>query len=610
MDVLTALKTNAPRKAEQGQRMWCVPTGLSTTVENPRGCAGCSQNATHNIAESLLVNVPIDQSGGRYGMIPVTERQDVPNMNRIQSALFLWHYYLYGYFGAPLIFNAGPAGDNADQAFAYEIRGVGSGYIVLYGKNPKRLVTGASRVNPEWPLPDPVTGSPARLIWESDASAMQIAGASVEFQYPSVLYGKFNPLISSIVAPDSEADDVEFTAYLGGADTSNVMVPYDATFPPADGIYRCLIRSEILRPQAFKDYQAPKETQFSPRRMTFNSPGVYGLTASDDNGCRVILPGMATDAVVIQFSPSGLILRNPSGIVATTYAGTYSTTIDLTGFDFETAVVDYWAESTAPEDNARQRVIWQGQCSKSRIDYSTSHDHGAGPQHCGETSSTGFQSDLYHQNCWLPGRCSGFSLADESLSTMDDANFLGTLWTRSSWIISQGVPGISNSRNFTLIQKGGASIQLFTGGFSQSVPSGFFEDRDELNTQALGKRVIYTDEDGGQRQTLEFGAFYAQPYRINDSEGNALVAYEPDAFDDFRLGNIALGVSGWTASKPSITRGFPWKYCGQTNLYSFDSGGSGTQVNSPVDSEAYIVAIDPALRGAAEDVLRMRGIYG
>jgi hypothetical protein len=284
----------------------------------------------------------------------------------------------------------------------------------------------------------------------------------------------------------------------------------------------------------------------------------------------------------------------------------HKTTLNLSGLTFESVTVSYWAESTASDT---VRVPVQGQCSKSRVDPSESYAHD-GDEHCGATDSSGFQSldagdvGLYHEHCWLPGRCTGFTLGDESVETMGDKAFLGSLWTRAGWIAEQPVAGIPTLR---LYMRDGVSVEALCGSFADEVPGGFFPSRFEWFGRNLGKRVTWED-DGNEYQALVHGALYAAAYDFSADGGPV---YAPDAgASSFALGIVAENVSGWTTGKTALLRGNPWRYATATNVYTYSTrDGSLGKVNTPVASESYIVAVDRGAVAEAELVARLRRIY-
>lgn len=591
-------KTDAPRRSDQGARMWACPSYIDATpdVVTPAGCAECPKRAAHNVAERIIVDVPLGQD--RYGMIPVAERQDALHFRRLEAALALWHYAVNGYIGNEVVFNAGAA-NNASQFWTYEIVDAGSGWLDVKGANPKRLSQGVSRLNPEWPGPDPITGQTSRVVWESSVGALPPCAASVEFLYPSVLVNKARPLASRVTPPESDAaDGVTRLHFDDGFNVSNATEPFDLRFAPVDGKYYCRVRFEFTAPARWKDYQEPREVQFSPISAEFDEPGVLELLDSADGSTRVLFPWMAPEVFTATFDPPQDVNIAPRLLTVREGSG-YKTTLDVSDLEFDTLTLTYWAESTAGDE---VRVPVQGECRHSRVDPTGSYAHD-GNEHCGRTTSSGFQGELYHERCWLPGRCSEFSLVDESPLTVGDHDHLSGLWTRAGWIIVQAMPGSSASRNFTLVHVAGPSLAGLAGSWLDEVFHGFFPSRTEWFGRRLGRRVTWT-ESGNAHANLAFGACWLASYDFHAS-----ARYVPDAFDELTIGTVAAEISGWTTDKNPEVACAPWRCTGATHVYQWGHGGSSlAKVNTPVASEAYVVGVD--LVAAAEPALidRLRSI--
>ena len=599
-------KVDAPRRGDAGARMWCCPSYIAATPQNQiaGGCGGCVNRTAHNVTVDILVEVPLGTD--RYAMIPIEQRQDAEGFHRAGANLFLRSIVEWGYIGNEVVYNAGEAGDNASQFWVFEVVGGGVGYLSVKGRNPKALSTQGSRLNPEWPLPDPVTGTLGRLVWTSVVGVMVPCAAMVEFLAPSVLAGNATPIVTAVTCESVSPDDVTFTLVFGdGFDASNARVPFDDAYPPADGKYFCSVRMEFLAPQLYKDYQAPVETQFARRSVTLNGPGVHELKDSEGGSTRILFPSMAAGCFTAAFVPvlEGVALESRLSTVQS--GGGYVTTLDLSDLDFDKVLVSYWAEATASD---AFRVPVMGQCVHSKLDPTASYVHADGPQHCGNTDASGFQNDLYHQACWLPGRCDGFALLDESITTMGDASLLASLWTRAGWVLEQQREGYSAAWNFRLYNRGGASVEALAGSFCDQVPGGRFPRRYEFHGRRMGKRVVYTTTEGDTHHQLAFGAFWLSPYNF----GNGAAVYAPDAadFDTLQIGIVAELVSGWVDGKAELLRGNPWRYAGTTNVYDFQGGGGSlAKVNTACDSEAYVVAVDVNEVADGSLVARMQGIY-
>ncbi len=608
MLIFDPVKTGAPRRTDAGARMWHCPTYPTAPARlGPAGCRGCSKDTEHNVTENLIDDVPWGVH--RYSRIPIAERQDAGGMQRLSAALWLWDYVLRGMIGNEWIYNAGSGADNASQTWEYEIvaagidEETGAGYLDLDGgQDPRNLTTGASRVNPAYPGPDPITGGYGRLVTSSLSGCLMPGAASVEFLWPSSLAGKWFPLITRITPPVTPA--TQWRAWFDdGADPSNAIQPLDLMFPPADGVYRCRVRMEFIHASIWRDYQAPDETQWAPRSMTFTTAAIYGLLDSGGNPCRILLPSIAAGAAGV-VTDCTEVVDLTTRLTTEPFGGLWRTWLDLTGLTFTRLTIHYWAEATAADE---VRVPGMGHCVYAKRDPSGSYSHEAGGQHCAHVESSGFQAGEFHQNCWLPGRCDLFAVLDESPATMGDHQFLSDLWTRAGWLLRQGMPGSSSHRNFMLDQVGGASIQGLCGSFLDSVPGGFFPQVAEWGGNPLGERATYLEPDGDTWQNLILGAFYQ---RLYSPAGTSASSYIPDAWATLRLGTVARQVADWESGKTAPLSGFPWRYVGHTGVYDFVSAGSSMACdNTPAASESYLVATSPTQTPEPEVVERMRALY-
>jgi hypothetical protein len=382
------------------------------------------------------------------------------------------------------------------------------------------------------------------------------------------------------------------------------MTPVDDLFPPADGKYFCQVRLEFFNPGRWNDYQAPKEAKFTSQQRVFTTAASHNLTDSDDNDTRILWPTLANGLFSAVFTPPldpPISITDRLETTGDSFDG-YVTTLDLTGLTFDECTVDYFAESVAT-DTVFTPIM--GQCRWSKLDQTGSYTHDGGPQHCGKTQSSGFQDGLYHQNCWLPGRCNRFEIFDESPGTMGDFNQLGSLWHRADWVIVQAIPGLSATRNFSLEKRLGVSVQALMGSFRNVVFSGFFARREEFFANPLGELVTWTDGDDNERLDLIRGAFYREPYDFSSVDGPV---YTHNANSAPQPGIIPENVADWDDGKNDL---FPFKGCGATNVYSYQGGASSAynRVNSPADSEAYLTAVDVAVVQEPTLVQRIRAIY-
>ena len=604
MGALLPVPIEAVGREVDGQRMWRCPSNWNDDnirIVRPGGCRGCTHADAHGIAEWLGRELPaVGSPVGRYGVVPTAARPTVQMVNRVQTKLFLHSRIHHGLIGDRVLYNAGQAADNASQRWIYEIVGAGPGWIDLKGEHPALLPLQASRVNPEWPFADPVTGTYGRLVFMGGVTSMP-AGAVVEFQAPSILAGKVFPMISRVVPPSASGGLVDrtFRVELGGFDASNARRPYDARFPPAGNRYVALVRWQALARERWIDPQNGLEVQATRRRIVVEEAGPVVLTDSGGNAAKVWVDSVRLFSGVEVPVAELLTVGGPGD--------DYETVLDLTGYPGAVGAVLEYAVAARAEDGVRVPTI--GKCKWAKRDPSGSWIHGT-EEHCAKaTVASGFAG--FHDGCWQPTTCDQFRLEDDGEETVGNAEFWASLWTRAGWVLFQGIPGISSHRNFWLVWREGASVAGLVGSWSDGVFGGKFEKREEWNSAPLGRLVTWRDGDGHDGLGVVKGAVWEQAHRFPETSdvGDGDVEYRANANGTFRLGTVGEEVEGWMEGK-SVRERWPWKWTASTSVYEFQTtSGSMRTVNWPRASEAYVVRSALALAGGAE-ASRIRGIYG
>jgi hypothetical protein len=602
MPALNPEFSNAPALTTEGRQMWRAPTawGANTIVKRLPECAGCARIDDHDVAEWIGRAMPAPGTG-RYSLVTANNRPDITRLHRLQTLMFLYGRTFFGLVGDAVLYNAGQAADNASQRYQFRIVSGEPGKLTLRGRHPGLLGLTASRINPEWPFADPITGEYSRIIFMGGTTSLP-AGCVVEYLFPSILTGRTFPIVSKIIVPGtySDIDDVQFEVEIGNNDGTNARAPYDSRYPAAGGLYFCFLRWQALAREDWKDFQAQLEMQVVRRRITVNNPGVVALTNSDDDPTRVIPESVQ----VVAFPPVPL---NIPALLSTT-GPPYATTLNLTGTGIEIATINYICEATGDEIN---RVPTMGQCRWAKKDPSGSWIHGT-DQHCAKAATaSGFAAGLFHDGCWLPGRCNQFQVFDESTDTFGNAEWWASLWTRSSWVLFQGLPGISSHRNFWLVWREGPSIAGLTGSWTDTVFQGRFERREEWNGTPLGRRETYTTT-AGDFQALIKGGIWEQAHRFPETSdpGDGALEYRANANStSLRAGTIASIVDDWEVGKDNRNR-YPWRYTASTGTYEFTTGGESMRnVNTFTTSEAIVAAANLETSGG-ETVERLRPIYG
>ena len=147
-------------------------------------------------------------------------------------------------------------------------------------------------------------------------------------------------------------------------------------------------------------------------------------------------------------------------------------------------------------------------CKHSKKDHSESYEHKGGRRCCNVDNAD--LLNKFEAECWQP-ECAGFETAcNEKVAA--NSSFWSGLWTRSNWLLQQGIEGFSTSRNFTLIRPsgGGPSLAGIAGSFRDEVPIDFAAYTIEWNRPLMGKLIEWTDDDGDAQLTLLRGGFYRE----------------------------------------------------------------------------------------------------
>ena len=621
-------KANVARyTAILGKRSIAFPATSSGTEYDVQldGCGGCAKLAAHNPC-SNIGHRPL-HGGSRYTGIPAANILRIEDANRLQAMLFVAGMIGHGYIGDATLYNAGWGGDNASQFKVYEVVSVSGTTLTIKGPNPKRLVIGRLRVNPEWPFPDPITGESSRLISETQEQVMPI-GAQVEFEYPSCLFpaGKVRPLVKSISPPVSDdADDVTFSVTLT-ASASNAMSPIDTAFPPPDGIYKCRIRFEALYPSTWLNFQPTSDTAWTRRIVTINTAAIHRLKTSTGGDTRILYPGWFDGAfTVTQFNQDGTasVWSNSyaSGRTVTvqTGAGAWYTNFIVDDLDFanviSTLVVRYHPQAVSGDT---YRVWMQGRCSNAQTDPSGSYSHSGG-QLCSRVASTQFAT--FQAGCWQP-HCDGFALGTQQSGqgnmlfpphSLGLENWWGSLWHRANWILVQGMEGISSYRVFSYQKLAGPSLGSLLGSWRRNVSGTYVPLKEELASPAFGKRVTWDDETGNQYHGLIYGAYFLAPYNFADRGGPV---HTWSAGTTPTAGLLPETVSGW-GTKDSAIGGnlpaemarFPERGSGRINCYTY--GHSGTSLGKSNErwatADAYLTGMDlRTVDGAVSNIISAR----
>lgn len=595
---LSTSNEDLPRQTTPGKRNIALapPPGAQEAAYRPTPCHTCSQKTAHNVCQWIGYRSEFGE--GRNSHLDLDVRITPEKLRRNQNARFLAHMAFHGYpINAP--YNAGGGGNNATQAIGYEVlSGVGN-ILTLRGPNPKRVNVGDLRENPNWPLgADPETGQLGRLVGDSVAASIP-SGACVVFNAPSCLAGKVKPIIKKVNAPTSTAlDDVTFTVEVS-CNVSNAKVHADPN--ASGGKFFCTIQWELLLPAAMIDPQDYEETLWTLRVMEFTAASEFNLKNSENGDTRIIYPGMVAPAQ--ELFPEGPITLtlidgagNETAVASSAITsrlqttqlgnGVWETALDLSGLTFAKAVLRFWCEATASD---RLLVPALGGCIHAKHDPSNSYNISGG-RYCGNVDQA-TQFGSFEATCWQP-ECAGFSNDSSQIPSVFSAQHATAWWVAASWLLQQGNPGISASRNFKLIRPSGGTWSLgsILGGLQNTVPIEFEAYTIEYQPPLAGQLITWTDSGGHQQAIIARGAFWREA-----------LAQQPDGGPDLRQSTATptAGLLEASLRLPEKPGGF--EYIGHTTVGgSWATGGAGEKI-APIkwsNTETWAVGIS---RGSVND---------
>lgn len=612
-------RSNSPRRTADGQKWSEFPvlTGATEHVLAMPGCAHCTKSSDHGPPCSRIGVKPRYGHTRAYGQ-DTDEYCSADNFARVFSALWILEYCMYGMIGDSTIYNAGSGADNASQSFTYEVISVSGVTATLKGRNPKRYQETRSSFDPLWPD----VGHESRLIDTGVNFALR-EGARVEFLYPSVLEGRLTPYIKKINPPASDAaDGVTFTVELSHS-VDHARDPRDLAFPPADGKYYCKVRWYEFYPEEWPVVQNTVETQFSSKVQSFtradavSSSGLLSLSGVDEADCRVIYPGMtplALNAMAVLIlrdtGPQALTEAEMLAILSTDQSGaSWITTLDVSAYlaaDTDSHIIAFSIAFRPEATSGSDPVLIQFTATCANDQATKSESYG-GARRCMAAATASKADDYNPGGCWQP-ECSKFCLGTgrtgetyrsenivRTQSDLRNSNLFTRAWVACSWLLNQGMPGISTSRNFHLSRPAGAlgSLgQLLGSGCGDQVPLGMFATQVPWHQAIAGARVTGTDGSGAT-QTIVKGAFTAQDTWTAGTTPTT--------------GYLSGIVSGWTTqtdalgnAMPSPLAMFPHGRPGHCHLYSFDTSGNGYHLTNRLcaNSEAFATSVLP---GDAED---------
>jgi hypothetical protein len=406
----------------------------------------------------------------RENLIPVQHRIDFQYLSELQTYFWKLDYVLYGLPDPNVLYNLGQGGtaNNVVQSFIYQIISVNNNLVQIKGPDPRCLEYSVSRPNPDWlPLPQDQQSQP-RLLNETKKCRLPI-GSSVQFLYPSCLYGRLNPWISEIYPPSgSLGGEKTFTIKLSHT-CNSAMIPWDLLYPPENGKYYLRISAYLIAPSGYENFQpSSPEAQFVKiyNPSISGSPYIY-LKNNNGEDCRT-LPNLRVRVHYNDGSSQILTDINQRYSCIDTDVNQWVSRVfvgDLT--DVDHYEVTYFAEAVAGDSNL---LNMRGRCAHSQKSIDGYGD--VDGFYCRNTLCSKYQASKYGgKTCWdITG--TGFSLAPQGEANAQKSLF-AKHWSSEPLTLQQGGAGnqlgsaASSHFNFYFNKTGGrvASILSLVGGF-------------------------------------------------------------------------------------------------------------------------------------------------
>lgn len=595
---------NAPQRTAEGEKSFFLPDSPFDVVKHllPK-CVECAKVSAHSPCQGLALDVP--HGSERYDGIPSGQRFPIDGLQDIHFALWAATYINYG---VPFTFYNLGLGNNIEQQFSYEIISVSGNLMTIRGREPRYMSHSNFILNPEYPPILP------RLLDVGAAGAMPV-GATVKFDYPSVYSAKgFEPWVTRVIPNTPRVGDgivpETFQVELS-ADVSNAMRPIDlALGNPSE--YRCRIGWHLIAPADLPNWQVDIEAQFS-LRIEEKTPaevdaiilggGQYELLANDGSSTRIMWPDFFEAAMTVSiFKGSGTEHLTPSEIaerLLVTGTGPWVTTFDFTDLDYpdlNSIAIVYRPEAVATDDT---RMVYAGSCANSQEDRSGSYVVSEG-HYCTAPESTGFEAGLFRKTCWLPGRCDKFCMGNESggyktermihkRSDVYQTKWWAHLFSRASWLVEQGVPGVNHPLNFKIMRPAGAkggSVQELLGSFQDEVFGGFYPNIASFFSPSMGALIETTDVDG-TRGSLRHGAFVFQG-------GNDLSVDPQSGFIPINVGAAWNDKKDAFGDAQSFRRSDMPDMAARCDVYDFASRGSsyGRKTSLVSNTQKFLTGFD------------------
>ncbi|MBI1291212.1 hypothetical protein GC173_08195 [bacterium] len=518
----TPSPTNHAPRTDEGAKGQAFPWSGATEVrEVLPGCCECGNLEAHG---SPCSRVGIERLSGELLEDGATPSRYASAAALVELDAALWAAAFVG--GALMqgsyLYNLGSGtANNVLQRETVEVLSTSGQWLTVRGRDPRRLTFGVSRINPEWPLPDPITGTTARIQWETASIALPVGGI-LEPHPPSVLHGKLNPMVLQIEPPTGplvEGDGAEYRIRVW-ASIDSFRQPYNKKLPPSDGRYWASIGYVGIVPERWSNWQHFPLAHWvrQTRELTASGLALVGgevsLTDSDGQATRILPRSAGANVLRVSITVAGTTTAVGDGVVdgglVYTDTGTgWATELDLSWAleipGLESVRIEYMAEARVEDGPAA--AITNGSCANSQVDHSGSYIHGT-VRRCLDVGCSKFTSDGFRDVCWDPS-ATGFALCggvQPAADVRDNANLAEVAWSGAGTVIVQGMAGQSGHGNFWFERRTRTGLSMMMGSFCDAVPrspgAGWTE---VLGSRVWGQRRTYTDETG-DHQELVFGA--------------------------------------------------------------------------------------------------------
>lgn len=592
---LPAARTNVPDRTETGRVGVRFPaSGKTETPITLGGCRTCDKQAAHGSPCAQIGNI-LEAGEKRHDGIPATQHSNADVLQEVSAGLYAAGWTINGIPRGTLYNLGAGTANNISQDIRCRIVAVNVGgnarrmtlRIEPDGTNPKAWLLGTSRVNPEWPLEQP------RLLTDGSWIVVPV-GCQVEFAFPSVLHGKCRPMVTKIIPPGSDdPDGVNFDVICSHA-VSRATSPYDKLFPAPN--YYCELVFHGVAPETWPNWQRSHETTFTKRTIEVTAATlvsdsyVVALKRSDGENGKVLFPSMAT-FFVQWFGDNNLYgtlspAEAKDKLTSEYTGGEWVTTLNLDNLTGETDLVKVQITFCPEAVNADTMVFpFPDRCANAQRDWTQSYTQN------GEHRCMNYECDRFADfkaDCWFP-KASKFAIGVETgrvpQSDSQRERWFARNWSRTSFVLEQGVPGSASHRNFSYRRpsNGGPSIQEWVGGFRDDVPkSPVAASAEPLFPARLGQRHQYTDSGGNINHRIVYGAFYARKW-IPDGDDVETLPF--DGYTEDVL-NWSARKSATGATVDSVARVYPLDGPEPCNVATYANGGSTYSLKKFVSDDA------------------------